>query len=199
MAIRSIAVSLKGIGPLLQANPQTVDRFNKYAKEMARITAKGKKRTDEDYKDFSDIEVRSRVHWSDEVGVYVPSTWLTSSIHKHSFEQAKVAKDKVRGSVFSTEEKIKLAYKNSDLVKTVDDIVGNSIFRHKMNLKQGQIRVIKTSPIFHDWSFSTVLEFDDKILDHETLDRIIKHAAFYGGFGDFRPTFGRAIAEVSHV
>lgn len=199
MAICSIAVGIKGIGPLLQANPQTVDRFNRYAREMARITGKGKKRTDEDYKDYADIEVRSRVHWSDEVGVYVPSTWLTSSIHKHSFEQAKVAKDKVRGSVFSTEEKINLIYTNMDLVKSVDDIVGNGIFRHKMNLKSGQNRIIKTSPIFHDWSFSTILEFDDKILDHETLDRIIKHAAFYGGFGDFRPTFGRATAEVSRV
>ena len=29
--------------------------------------------------------------------------------------------------------------------------------------------------------------------------RIVQHAAQYGGFGDFRPRFGRATAEVKHV
>jgi hypothetical protein len=42
-----------------------------------------------------------------------------------------------------------------------------------------------------------VLEFDDAIVDLRTLATIVKHTAKYGGFGDFRPTFGRAVAEVS--
>jgi hypothetical protein len=55
---------------------------------------------------------------------------------------------------------------------------------------------VKHVPIFNDWSFSADFEFDDKLIDPESLESIIKHAAKYGGFGDFRPTYGRSIAEV---
>ena len=71
-----------------------------------------------------------------------------------------------------------------------------SEFRLNMTLKQGQVRVVKAVPIFHKWSFSTRVEFDDKLVDESSLVDIIKHASLYGGFGDFRPTFGRAQAEV---
>jgi hypothetical protein len=43
------------------------------------------------------------------------------------------------------------------------------------------------------------VEFDDKIIDPDSLSRIIDHTARYGGFGDFRPKFGRASAEIKHV
>ena len=43
------------------------------------------------------------------------------------------------------------------------------------------------------------MEFDDKIIDPDSLTRIVEHTARYVGFGDFRPKFGRATAEVAHV
>jgi hypothetical protein len=86
-----------------------------------------------------------------------------------------------------------------DKVKTITDVVVNPVFRHRMLLKQGQVRVPKDAPIFHDWSFETTLEFDDTVVDLRSLGNIIKRAATYGGFGDFRPTFGRATAEVENV
>ena len=55
-----------------------------------------------------------------------------------------------------------------------------------------------TSPTTHEWRFATTVEFDDKIIDPDSLTRIVEHAAKYGGFGDFRPTFGRATAQVQH-
>lgn len=58
--------------------------------------------------------------------------------------------------------------------------------------------IAKSFPIFHEWSFQTELEYDDKIIDPDSMERIISHAAKYNGFGDFRPTFGRATVEVQH-
>jgi hypothetical protein len=46
---------------------------------------------------------------------------------------------------------------------------------------------------------NTVVEFDDTVVDFGSLNRIVERSAMYGGFGDFRPTFGRATAEVKHV
>jgi hypothetical protein len=192
-------IKVTGINPLLQNNPQTVDRFNQYTKRMAQINAKRARRTDDDYRELQDIEVRAKIYFDEQLGIYVPGSWVSSAIAAASFKVAKISKADVRGSLFVTHDKIKLNFDNSELVKAPADIVKNPLFRINMTLKQGQVRVVKAVPIFHNWSFETEVEFDDKTCDPDSITRIIEHASKYGGFGDFRPTFGRAIAEVKHV
>jgi hypothetical protein len=199
MAMQQAKVKVTGINPLLQNNPQTVDRFNPYTKRMAQINAKKTRRTDDDYRELQDIEVRSKIYFDDKLGIYVPGSWVSAALAAASFKVAKISKAEVRGSVFMTEDRIRLNYENSNLVKEPDDIVKNPQFRIAMTLKQGQVRVVKAVPIFHKWGFETVIEFDDKTIDPDSIARIIEHSAKYGGFGDFRPTFGRAVAEVNHV
>lgn len=199
MSIRELTYTIKGIAPLLMANPQTVDRFNPIARAMAAINAKGKRRTDDDYMEMRDLEMRAKIYWDDDLGIYVPTTWMTSALCKISFTQAKISKDNIRGGVFATTQKIALNYKGKRAIKGAEDIVKNGDFRHIMLLKQGQVKIAKTAPIFHEWSFTGGLEYDDKVIDPDTLKHLINHAAHYGGFGDFRPTFGRAEAEVEYV
>ena len=198
MAIQQAIIKINGIGTLLQNNPQTVDPFNRYAKAKKAITNKRAK-TDDDLIELGNLETESKIFFDPEVGVYVPANWLTESIITTAFQVAKIGRNKMRGALFATEWKIKLHYKDMDKVKTVQDVVMNPFFRHRMLLKQGQVRVPKDAPIFHDWSFETVIEFDDAVVDFYSIKKIVEHAARYGGFGDFRPTFGRATAEVTNV
>jgi len=198
MSIRFLNVKITGVTPLLQHNPQTVDRFNPIARRMSQINSKKTRRTDEDYRELADLEIQAGVYFDDSLGVFVPTRWVMAAYAKHSHSVAKVAKAGIRGSVFTTANEVSLKYKGMDKVKTAEDIVKNPMFRHKMILPQGQVRVAKNFPIFHDWSFDVGMEYDDTQIDPDAMERIIKHAAKYGGFGDFRPTFGRAIAEVEH-
>lgn len=198
MSIQTLSATITGVSPLLQNNPQTVDRFNKYAKAMARINSKKTKRTDDDYRELQDIEIRSKIHFDDDVGIFAPSTWVTAAIAGNSFRTVKVSKADVRGAVFVTDDKLPLNYRDKSKVKKPEDIVANGDFRINLTLRQGQSRILKAAPIFHDWSFSFGLEFDDKIIDPQSLQYVIEYSARYGGFGDFRPTFGRASAEVKH-
>jgi hypothetical protein len=197
MSIQSLTVKVTGNSPILMANPQCVDRFNPFTREIARINAKKTRRTDEDYKMLADLEVRSKVHWDGDLGVFVPSTWLMAALCKNAFTLKKISKDKIRGSVFPVESKIKLIYSSMDRVKTLDDVVGNTEFRYNMNVKQGQVRIMKSMPIFKNWSFEAELEFENTQVDPTDLKAILEYSAKYGGFGDFRPTFGRAVAEVA--
>lgn len=199
MAIRQAKIKITGINPLLQNNPQTVDPFNRYSKAKKVITNKRTSKTDDDLIELGNIETESKIFFNDQVGVYVPSTWLTEALITTAFAVAKIGRQKMRGGIFATEDKVKLYYRDMDKVKTITDVVMNPTFRHRMLLKQGQVRVPKDAPIFHDWSFETVIEHDDAIIDFGTLKRVVEHASRYGGFGDFRPTFGRAIAEVENV
>lgn len=198
MAIRKLKYTITGTLPLLMNNPQTVDRFNQYTKRMSEINAKKTRRTDEDYLELRDIEIRSKIFFDDE-GIYVPATWVTASLEKISHGVAKIAKATMRAIVFTEESKLRLKYRGMKLVNTPEDIVKNDDFRHMMNLKQGQVRVMKAFPIFHEWSFSGHLEFEDTQVDASDMVRMLEHAARYGGYGDFRPTFGRATVEVKHV
>jgi len=199
MAMRTARISVTGASPLLMNNPQTVDRFNKFAKRMAAINAKKTRRTDDDYLELRDLEMESKSYFDEKIGVYVPSSWLGEAIATTAFRVAKISRADIRGAMFTTEEKIKLIYRDQEKVKGIEDIVKNPLFRTVLNLPQGQTRLAKAFPIFHQWSFKTAVEFDDKIIDPDSLTRIVDHAAKYGGFGDFRPKFGRASAEVDHV
>jgi len=198
MAIQQARVKIAGFSPLLQNNPQTADPFNRFAKAKKAITNKRAK-TDDDLVALGNLEVESKLFFDDELGVYVPATWLTESIITKAFAVAKIGAKKMRGGLFFTQDKLKLHYRDMDKVKTIQDIVGNEVFRKRMILKQGEVRVPKDFPIFHKWSFEGVLEFDDKVVDAGTIKLIAESAAKYGGYGDFRPTFGRAFAEVENV
>lgn len=199
MAMRNATVKITGVSPLLQNNPQTVDRFNKFAKRMKEISAKGTRRTDDDYLEMRDLEMESKIYFDDELGVYLPSGWLAEAIATAAFRVAKISKANIRGALFISDDKIKLAYRDSAKVKKITDIVGNAAFRQMLTLPQGQVRIVKAFPIFHGWSAETGIEFDDKIIDPDSLTRIVEHTSRYVGFGDFRPKFGRATAEVTHA
>ena len=196
MAIQQAIVKVTGVGPLLQNNPQTVDPFNRFAKAKKAITNKRVAKTDDDLIELGNLETESKIFFDENIGVYIPATWLTEAIICTGFAVAKIGRAKMRGGLFATENKVALNYRDKDKVSTITDVVMNPKFRHRMLLKQGQVRVPKDAPIFHNWSFQTVIEFDDSVVDFRTLTNIIQHASKYGGFGDFRPTFGRATAEV---
>lgn len=200
MAMRNAEISITGVSPLLMNNPQTVDRFNGFAKRMAAINAKKTRRTDDDYLELRDLEMESKTYFDKNgVGIYVPSSWLSEAIATAAFRVAKISRADIRGALFTTEEKIPLKFRDMDKVKAITDIIKNENFRIVLNLPQGQTRLAKAFPIFHQWSFKTSVEFDDKIIDPDSVTRIVEHTAKYGGFGDFRPKFGRAAAEVKHV
>ena len=198
MSIQQAKVTITGIGPLLMNNPQTVDPFNRYSKMKKPLTSK-KSKTEEDLIELGNLDTESKLYFDEKLCVYVPTRWLTEQIVTSAYSIIKVCRDKMRAGVFSTENKIKLTYKGMNKVKTIADVVFDQQFRHRMILPQQAIRIAKDFPIFHEWSFSTVLEYDDTVVDLAGLTNILKRSAMYVGFGDFRPTFGRAKSEVENV
>lgn len=195
MSIKTIQVVITGSGALLMNNPQTVDTMNPYQKQISKITKKRIK-TEDEFSKLHDLEIRAKIYWEDD-RLVIPSAWLTAAIHANAHAIEKISKAKSRSGLFATTPYIPLSYDKQRSVKTPDDIVNNNFFRVTKILKQGQVRICKAIPIFNGWSFETELEFDDTVVDFYQLKNIITHAAKYGGFGDFRPTYGRAAAKVT--
>lgn len=189
--METIRYRIEGVEPLLLNNPQTVDVFNEYSKLKTVITNK-KKKTDDDIIELRRLEVLSKTYFDENIGVYVPSKWMGAQIASNGWARVKIKKSDIRACVFSVEPKIKLHYTGMDKVKTVDDISNNPQFVKTMLLKQGQSKLAKCSPIFNDWHFESAIEFDPAMIDKTTLIRLMDYGAAYNGFGDFRPTYGRA-------
>ena len=192
--MKSIKVRFMGVDSLLQNNPQMSDPLNKYSKEVKQISSKRKK-TDDDIMMMRKIELRAKIYHDEQLGIYVPATWVTASIQGVSWSKAKIKKADIRAAVFATQPKLKLTYLDMDKVKSPIDIVDNEVFHNVMSLKQGQVRVVKATPIFKNWSFEVELDFDDTIINESELKGLIEYGAQFGGFGDFRPTYGRAMVE----
>ena len=184
-----------GAGSLLMNNPQSVDPFNSYAKAKKVITGKRTK-TEEDLLKLRKLDVESKIYMNDTLGVYVPTSWVMAALAQTSFKKVKIAKKELRSGVFCDETKTKLIYDGMDKVKSKEDISGNEFFFNTMLLKQGQVKIAKSTPIFNDWSFQTSLTYDPSVIDRDTLVNILEYCCNYGGFGDFRPTFGRARLEI---
>lgn len=195
--MQTLTMKVTGVEPLLLNNPQTVDPFNKYAKEKKVYTSKRSK-TDEDLYKIREIEVESKLYFDDDKKIYIPASWVLASIGSNSWTKSKIKRADIRACVFATESKIKLNYSGSNKVKTKQDIVKNADFIKTMLLKQGQVKIAKCAPIFSDWSFETSIEYDISMIDESTLKDLITHSAMYGGYGDFRPTYGRAKVEFLH-
>jgi hypothetical protein len=190
--MQSIKFRISGVEPLILNNPRTVDPFDKYAKLKKVITSKRSK-TDDDLLELRRLEVESKLYFDDSIGVYIPGRWLLAAIAKNSFAQVKISKEKARGSVFITDSKIPLKYSGQKKVKNPADVAGNPEFIITMNLPQKGVRLSKCFPVFHDWSFETELEFDHSIINERDLVKVLQYSSNYGGFGDFRPTYGRAL------
>ncbi len=131
------------------------------------------------------------------MGVYIPDGWITAFLASNTKPRTFTLKD-IRGGIFTTSSKAKLFYDGINLVKKKEDISKNNKFIYLRTVKQGQVRIVKPFPIFHNWSFQFELEYEDTMFDLDELVSHIKHNAKYGGFGDFRPSFGRCLCEVTH-
>ena len=192
--METLIFTVKGVDSLLLNNPCTVDPFHPLTRKMKDIT-NIKKKTDADIQRLRDLEVEAKTYFDEPHGVYIPTIWIVASIAGVAFNKAKISKADIRSAVFPTEQRLKLNYTGMGKVKTIKDVVKNPEFVTLLLLKQGKVKVPKAAPIFNGWSFTATIEFDPTIINRKTLKDLLVFASLYRGWGDFRPTYGRATVE----
>lgn len=195
--MRTVSAQFKGIGSILLNNPQTCDPLSEFSKEKKKLTSKRSK-TDEIHHQIKDIEIRSKLYWEDGQ-VVVPSTWVLASIAKASHSVCKLAAKKARSAVFVGKPFLPLYYDGLESVKSPIDIVQNERFQAKLLVPQQRVRLAKYFPCFKGWSFDCDIDYDDEVITFDDLSAILNYVGRYGGFGDFRPTYGRCDVEIKQA
>jgi hypothetical protein len=187
MAYKRIKYKLTGISPMIQHNGQTADPTNIYTKKFKEVSSKRTK-TDEDHQKMSDIEWRA--------GLYVHENRVVvpADVIEAAFVSAAKAQKKGKialASVFC-DEHFPLVY---DGPEDVEELAKDDNFRLKTTVRVQMAKVLRTRPIFRNWSTEIALNINLESMNEDDVLKILEHCGQNVGLCDWRPKYGRFVVE----
>ena len=182
--IKRVNVTLTGTRPLLQHNGQLADPLNPHTQALAALTKKRMK-TIEDHEAISRTEFEGGLYFDPQVGPYVPGGQLSKVIHQGG--KAFKLGPKVLSSVFVVDLVNPLIY---DGPRDVQGLWDADFWLRAVAATQTN-RIVRTRPIFQNWSVDFAVDIDTTELDLTQFESIMDRAGGYVGIGDWRPTYGR--------
>lgn len=181
---------LTGVAPLILHNGQTCDPLNKFTKMLKEATSKRKK-TDADHLEVSRIEFHAGLYVGPNNNIIMPAANLTSCIAKGA-QKSKLGKD-FKSSVFVFENS-PIKFKDMEKSPTeLWDMGEEYVLRSKV--KVGTSSVIRTRPIFRDWSLDLQVSFNPEVVNESSITKALKDAGMLIGLGDWVPQNGRFMVE----
>lgn len=187
MATRTLSYHLSSTSPLLLHNGQLVDPLNKWSKAMKSISSKRKK-TDADLEELARLEFLGSLYLTAN-GPAIPvnnvMAMVIAAAKKH--REGDLAKTGV-----IVDDHAVLEY---DGPRTPDDMWKDERFRDSRPVRVGQARVIRTRPVFENWSTTITLTIDDEIVNPSRVDDWMNTAGRIVGFCELRPIMGRFTAK----
>ena len=187
MAWQTVKYQLKSLCPLLMHNGQTADPLNRYSKAMKQISGKRAK-TDADYEEMARIEFMGALYMAED-GPCIPTDVFDAVL----INGAKKSKEGplAKSGVFTT----KYASLSYDGPRTADLLWADENFRLVKRVKIGQSSVMRTRPMFSKWEAIVELDYEPSIINPARIDDWLEIAGVQVGLLDWRPQYGRFLAE----
>lgn len=186
--------NIKGTGTkaLLVHNVQLADPLNRWSKQLKEINSKRVK-SDEDREEIARIEFMGGLyHDDDAIGPYIPQDWLLASITAGA-KLDRLGKQIERAFIGFEDEQFPLLYNGP---RDREGLWANRNFVDSRPVGVQTSKVIRTRPIFRQWAFEAVAEFDTELMNPEEVERCVVKAGKFAGLGDYRKLYGRFTAEV---
>lgn len=190
--------NLTGISPLLLHNGQAIDPLNQYAKEMKRVSKK-KNKTDEDQLIISRCEFFMSLYHDGkpdqitdgeilvdkDARLILPAVSIEATVigGAKKLKQGNAAK---AGIIVENDAQL-----NYNGPKDINRLWSEGKHVHRVPARVGTARVMRTRPIFREWSCTVGISFDSAVIDEQEIFSILKAAGQQVGIGDWRPRFGR--------
>ncbi len=173
-------------------NGQLADPLNAYAKALKAVSKK-KNKSDEDHLATAKAEFQGGLYHDDELGPYIPGDWLTSALIQAS-RAVKLGKQ-FSASVTVPDFQIKLNYKGP---RDRDSLWGNGStkFVNRAAVRVQMAKVMRTRPLFTDWSATFTIETFDDAVNAEEVEAALERAGQVIGIGDGRPRYGGTFSVV---
>jgi hypothetical protein len=203
----TVQIRFQGVSPLLCHNGQTADPRNTYAKAMKAISGKRKK-TDADYDEMARLEwlaglyrikVKDRDSGASNEDIVIPDYVIESTIIGGAKKSKRGPQAKC-GLFFTEHASLQFDGKPDEITdETLAEMFASGNFTHTIGVKVGMSKVMRTRPIFRNWSLSATCQYDPDVLNQRDIEEMASDAGKLVGLGDWRPKHGRFEAEVVAV
>lgn len=192
MAIRDFEVVIGG-SRLMMHNIRLADVLDPFTKALKAATSSRDRRTDEGQVAISYAEFMGGLYCDAKAGPYAPDTWLAAMVLQGAKKQklGKVA----AANIVIVDEINPIQY---DGPRTPEGLwKAGSRFVDRRGVGNQKNKIMRTRPIFRDWSIRFVVRLlDDRTLNPEDIRAAIEDQGPYG-IGDGRPMVAGKFALVS--
>jgi len=187
-------VKIKGLTPLMMHNGQLANPMNKYAKAMKEF--KGKK-SEEDYGEMAEIEFNGGLYWAEKIGPYVSGESIDAMIKEGARKKklGKVFESCVMAFSDDLDPRFPLLYEGP---RDREGLYADERFVDSRMVRvppRTGARVLRTRPVFSDWSLKFSLQVFPCELNDSDISQALESAAMYGGLLEYRPKYGRFLVE----
>lgn len=193
MAWMTLTYRITGDAPLIMHNGDLANPLSKAAKALKQVTSK-KKKTDADFERMAEIEFKAGLYMDEDRGPVIPGENIEATL----YNAAKITKEgKIAKSACFVPKAAVLQY---DGPRDADGLWEDERFRNCVGVKVGMSRVMRTRPVFKEWSAIVEVEYEAGVINEEQVDRWMHAGGTQVGLCDWRPRCGRfSVEKVANI
>jgi hypothetical protein len=183
MAYGKLRFRITGVSPLVMHNGQLANPLNRFAKDIKQISRKRNK-TDADFEELARLEWLGALYLLRGepclTGELIESCIVRGAATKKRSKQAKA------GVLCLGAFPLQYGGPRDPL-----ELWEHEEFRLQVGVRVGGSRVIRTRPVFSQWSAEVEVRFNPSLLNAAEILEFLGAAGELEGVGDWRPRFGR--------
>lgn len=186
--MQTLTFEIRATAPLLMHNETLANPLNEMAIEMKKLTSKRQK-TEDDYLAIAKLEWMCGLYWDKHIGPYIPSRNILACFYGAGALKRKG--QSVKRGLIIEQDLVPIDFDGPR--DDPEKLFANQAFvdMRTVIVKGQKGRVLRTRPIFHDWSLTFSVLIDQAMFDMRDVRELAEMAGRYIGLGDFRPRFGR--------
>ncbi|GEP00641.1 hypothetical protein MHA02_30280 [Methylobacterium haplocladii] len=175
------------MSPLVMHNGRLANPLDSFAKALKAVSGKRGK-TDADFEEMARIEFLGGLYVGDD-GPCIPGELIEAVL-------IAAAKKNKRGmqakAGILSDGNHRVEYHGP---RGAEELWADDRFRLVAGVRVGQARVMRTRPIFREWSSEIFVDFLPGQLNRADVAGMVRTAGTIVGIGDWRPRFGRFTVE----
>lgn len=188
--MESLKFRITGVSPLIPHNGSMADPLNHYSRAIKEISSKRKK-VDADYEEMARLEWYGGLYLKDGVPC-IPGNNLEAALIGRGSAARSQKMGKQAAAALIVPDDYPLEYDGS---KDLDELWKDENFRIVSKVRVGTASVMRTRPIFKNWSAIVEVLYVPTSLNEDHICQWMEIAGREVGLCDWRPKYGRFTAE----
>jgi hypothetical protein len=189
--MNTLKFRITGVAPWIPHNGLLADPLYEFSKRIKKVTALRKK-TEADLEEMARLEFLGGLYLKDGEPC-IPGEMIEAALAGKGGAARKNKSGAQAAAGLFVPNPAKLEY---DGPKDPNELWKDYRFRFRVPAKVGMAKVMRTRPIFEQWSAVVEVHYNPDLVDRDRVIDWIVQAGAEVGIGDWRPRYGRFTVEL---